>query len=309
MKRLKTENKDTLAVSEVFYAKRFDLTVDKKLCKGCVMCKLACPREAVTLKPVPKGADGKVLPPTIDVDENKCDFHAICAALCPFSAITVMVNEKEKAPAVEKEAFPVLVRDIEIDAERCEPDCKKCEEKCPLGVISVKFEPLTPEEIEARKNKGLPAAAKKTIINVNKELCATCKVCEMECPAKVIKVTKFIDGAVRLNQSLCPNGCRDCLGVCPVGALYPGEDNKVYVNDVYCIYCGVCLNVCPKPEALEINRTAIHHTQVNSGAWNKALEKLTSTGGLERELAARRHGKARDAIKNLGIKISRCKLL
>jgi 4Fe-4S ferredoxin len=305
MKRLKTENKETLVVSEVFYAKRFDLNVNKKRCKGCRLCLLACPREAITLKPIAQKGDGVSkpgrLPPVIDIDEKKCDFHAICAAVCPFSAIAVRIDETEKAPAVDKEAFPVLIRDIEIDTEKCEPDCRKCEEKCPLEAISVKFEPLEPAEIINRQGRNLPAAVNKTVIEVKKDLCATCKVCEAECPAKVIKVNKFIEGSVQIIQSLCPSGCKDCLGVCPVGALYQGQDNKVYVNELYCIYCGACQNVCPQPEALKIARTSFHHTGVKSGAWNKALEKLTSTGGLERELAAHRQGKAREAIKKLGI--------
>jgi ferredoxin len=82
-----------------------------------------------------------------------------------------------------------------------------------------------------------------------------------------------------------------------------GKDKKVDVNDIYCIYCGACINVCPKPESLELKRTSVRHTPVDSGAWNKALEKLTSPAGLDRELAAKRAGKAREAIKNL--KLSR----
>jgi 4Fe-4S ferredoxin len=192
-----------------------------------------------------------------------------------------------------------LLRDIEIDSERCDPDCTLCEEKCPLNVITVSFEPLTPEEIITRKEKGFPDATKRTIVDVKKELCATCRVCEVECPAQVIRVTKFFDGSIDINQELCPEGCQDCYDVCPVNALYVGDDGKVYVNDVFCIYCGVCLNVCPRPEALFLSRTGIRHTPIKSGAWNKALERLTSISGLKREMKAKRAIKAMDAIKKL----------
>jgi 4Fe-4S ferredoxin len=299
MKRYKEGTKDKLAIGQVLYAKRFGLTLDRNLCKGCVICKLVCPREAITLKPILKGVDGKARPPLVDIDENKCDFHAICAVACPFGAIKVTVNDEEKMPTVEKEAYPLLLRNIKIDSERCTPDCKICEEKCPLDIISVRFEPLTPEEIEERKKKGLPATSKKTMVDVKKELCSSCRICEAECPAKVIQVTKFFDGSIKINQELCPEGCHDCLDVCPVNALYLGDDDKVYVNDMFCIYCGACLNVCPKPEALELSRTSVRHTPIKSGAWNKALEKITSTSGLVRELRAKRTDKAREAIKNL----------
>jgi 4Fe-4S ferredoxin len=299
MKRYKKEGPDKLDIGEVFYAKRFGLTVDRRLCKGCDVCKLVCPREAITLKPVPKGPDGKALPPTVDIDENKCDFHAICAAACPFSAIRVTINDQEKTPVVEKEVYPALLRDIQIDSERCEPDCRICEEKCPLGIVSVRFEPLTAAQIKERKKAHLPAASAKTVVEVKKELCPTCQICQTECPARVIKVTKFFDGSIKIKQELCPTGCHDCLDVCPVDALHSVEDGKVSVNSMMCIYCGACLNVCPKPGALELKRTSIRHTPVKSGAWNKALEKLTSTIGLDKELGAKRMSKAREAIKNL----------
>lgn len=299
IKRYKEEDEDALSIGQALYAKRYGLTLDRQLCTGCVICRLVCPREAITLKPVPKGLDGKAKPPLVDIDENKCDYHGICAVTCPFGAIKITLNDEEKMLAVEKEAYPLLLRDIQIDSERCDPNCKICEEKCPLGIISVRFEPLTPEEMEERKKKGLPYTSEKTIVDVEKKLCATCRVCEAECPAKVIRVTKFFDGSIKIDQELCPEGCQDCLDVCPVNALYLGEDGKVYAHDMFCIYCGACVNVCPRPEALELIRTSVRHTPVKSGAWNKALELLTSTSGLKREIKAKRTAKARDAVKKL----------
>ncbi len=299
LKRFKEEDEDTLRIGQTLYAKRFGLTLDRHLCTGCVICTLVCPREAITLKPVPKGPDGKAQPPRVDIDETKCDYHAICAVTCPFGALKVTVNGEETMPTVEKEAYPLLIRDIEIDSERCDPDCTVCEEVCPLDVISVTFEPLSQEEIAARQKQGLPATAQKTIVHVKKEQCAACQVCEVECPAKVIRVTKFFDGAITIHQDLCPDGCQDCFDVCPVDALYVEEDGKVYVKDPFCIYCGACVNVWPQPEALELSRTAVHHTPIKSGAWNKALERVTSTSGLNREFKAKRAAKARDAMKRL----------
>lgn len=301
MKRYKKEYKDKLEISQVFYNKRFILSVDRSLCKGCDICRVICPREAITLKPVQTETGGKAIAPVLDIDENKCDFHGICAAACPFSAIKITLDNEEKIPAVSMEVFPVLIRDIEVNCEKCEAGCKICEEKCPLRLISVKSEPLTPEEQMEREKEGLPAKSEKTVIDVKKENCVGCQVCWMECPSNAIRVTKFIEGSLKVNQDLCPEGCHSCLDVCPVNALYFDEDNKINVNGMYCIYCGACLNVCPEPGALELSRTSIRHTPVESGAWNKALEKLTSTEGLNRELAARRSGRARDSVKKLKV--------
>ena len=165
MKRYKKEGPGKLEIGQVFYTKRFVLTVDRDLCKGCVLCKLICPREAITVIPAGKGPDGGELVPAIDIDENKCDFHGICAVACPFSAIKISIDGNEEIPAVSRGVFPVLTRDIEIDCSRCEPSCKKCEEKCPLGVISIK-----PSE-----------APNETVADIKSDLCAGCLVCWETC--------------------------------------------------------------------------------------------------------------------------------
>ena len=301
MKLITKEDEDKLAISRVLYAKRFDFIVDKKLCKGCVLCQLICPRQAISLESVPNSVDGKAKAPMIKVDVEKCDYHGECAVICPFGAIKVMVDGEEKFPVVEKEAFPLLVRDITIDDERCEPECKICEEKCPLDAITVRFDPLSTKEMEERKKKKLPKTNHRTIVEVKKDLCAACRVCEVECPVGVIRVSKFFEGVIKIDQSLCPEGCQNCYDVCPVDALYLDNDGKVYVIDTFCIYCGACVNVCPKLEALELKRTSVRHTPIQSGAWNKALEELTSTAGLKKELRTKRTEKAQKAIKNLKI--------
>lgn len=283
MKRYKKENNEKLEISQVFYTKRFVLTLDRSLCKGCVLCKLICPREAIEIKPAVVDPEGRVAAPVIDIDENKCDFHGICAVACPFSAIKISINGSDEIPAVSKDVFPVLTRDIEIDTTKCEPSCIKCEEACPLGAISIN---------DAGACGGVS-------IDVKSELCAGCLICWEECPSDAVKVTKFIEGSIRVEQELCPDGCRKCLDVCPLNALYVGDNNKIDVKDINCIYCGACQNVCPVPEALSIVRTSIRHSPIESGAWNKGLEKITSTAGLNKELSANRTAKARDAVRGI----------
>ena len=84
----------------------------------------------------------------------------------------------------------------------------------------------------------------------------------------------------------------------PVNAVRWIPLEKVYANDYNCIYCGACLEVCPAEGAIEIERTAIRHSPIDSGTWHKSLEKLTSAEGLNRELAAENALKAQAALKN-----------
>jgi len=272
MKRYKKEQDGILEVGQVLYTKRFVLTLDRSLCKGCELCKLVCPRYAIELE-APED-DGAAV---VDIDENKCDFHGICAVVCPFSAIKITVNGQDDLPAVTGDAFPKLARDIEVNSGRCGLGCDKCEEACPLGIVKV--------------SQG--------IVDIQKELCAGCRICWSACPAGAIEVTKFIEGTISIESKACPDGCRRCLDVCPVDALELDERGKVAVRDMYCIYCGACLPVCPSEGTLTVERTAIRHTPVKSGAWNKGLERLTSTEGLISELTAERVDKTRAAIKNL----------
>ena len=287
MKRYKKEQNGRLEVGQILYTKRFTLTVDRNLCKSCELCKLVCPREAVSLVSAKsaKNTDGKAALPIVDIDENKCDFHGICAVVCPFSAITITANGINELPAVSKEAFPSLVRDIKVNSEKCKPGCKKCEDMCPLGIITVNIVNKDSQEIK-----------------IEKELCAGCQICWMECPEDAIEVTKFIEGSIQINNEGCADGCRQCLDACPVNAIaFDESDGKVYAKDINCIYCGACLQVCPNKDALQIERTAIRHTPVKSGAWTKGLEKLTSGSGVKRELGAENTDKARKAVEKLGV--------
>ena len=65
-----------------------------------------------------------------------------------------------------------------------------------------------------------------------------------------------------------------------------GKDKKVHVNEELCTYCGACKNVCPVAEALCVKRTKVLHTPIHSGTWNKALERITSSGDAAKELKA-----------------------
>ena len=118
-------------------------------------------------------------------------------------------------------------------------------------------------------------------------------------------VRKFIQGKILIRPEKCPEGCTDCLDVCPItGALYlSDEDKKVHVNEMFCVYCGACKVVCPAEEALELKRTKISHTPIHSGAWNKALEKIASPIEMTKELKAKGSRKVVESVeKRLGWK-------
>ncbi|RLI18731.1 hypothetical protein DRO44_00365 [Candidatus Bathyarchaeota archaeon] len=300
LKTIKRDTAEALMLEWVLHVKNYKLTLDKNLCVGCQICTLACPKEAIKIEKQEKKAGEKAKKAIVDVDLTKCNFCGICDILCPYGAIKVTVNGEHLLSVVEKESFPQLIRDIQVDASKCPVDCVECEEACPLDLI--KITRVTADGKVVENLEGLTKEQKKNVqvkVDVEKERCPCCRICEFKCPEGVMHVRKFFHGKIVIHPEKCPEGCTDCLDVCPItGALYLSEaDNKVHVNEVFCVYCGACKIVCPVEEALELHRTKILHTPVSSGAWNKALERLASPLEMSKELKAKGSRKLMESVK------------
>ena len=303
LKTTKTDTAKALTLEWVLHVKNYKLTLDKNLCVGCQICALACPKEAIKIEKHPKIQGEKAKKAKIDVDLTKCNFCGICDILCPYGAIKVTVNDEHILSVVEKESFPQLTRDIQVDTSKCPVDCVECEKACPLDLIKVTR--LTADGKVVEKVTKKKRAKLQVKIDIEKERCPCCRICEFKCPEGIIHVRKFIQGKILIHPEKCPEGCADCLDVCPItGALYlSDEDKKVHVNEMFCVYCGACKVVCPAEEALELKRTKISHTPVHSGAWNKVLEKIASPIEMTKELKAKGSRKVMESVeKRLGWK-------
>jgi 4Fe-4S ferredoxin len=306
LRTIKQETAETLTLEWALHVKDYRLTNDKKHCVGCQICSLACPKEAIKVEKKPRKIGQKAEKARVDVDLAKCNFCGICDVLCPYGAMKVAVDGQHILSVVEKESFPQLVRDIQVDMTKVQGNLEKCSDSCPLGLIRTTW---TTADGKPVQNLSALSEAETQLVHVNvdvdKEHCPCCRICEFQCPEGLIHVRKFLNGKIDVHTEKCPEGCTDCMDVCPVsGALYVSDtDNRVHPNETFCIYCGACKVVCPVSEALELKRTSIVHTPVRSGAWNKALERLASPVDMAKELKSKRSLKARESVKKrVGLK-------
>jgi 4Fe-4S ferredoxin len=306
-KTLKTETSEALALEWILHVKNYKLNLDKNLCVGCEICTFACPKEAIKLEKQSKRPEEKARHAKVDINLGKCNFCGICDILCPYGAIKVTLDGKHDLSVLSKESFPQLVRDIQVDTTKCTEDCIKCEEACPLHLIKVTR--FTADGKPLEDVTGLTESEKRNLqikVEIQKERCPCCRICEIKCPEGAIHVRAAFYGKMLIYPEKCPEGCTDCLDVCPItGALYFSEgDRKVHVNEMFCVYCGACKLVCPVNEALELKRTKINHTPVKSGAWNKALERLASPLEITKELKAKGSTKAKESVdRRLGYEV------
>jgi len=271
-----------LILEQRYLTKTKRLELNRERCFGCGICATVCPKEAMTLSEASIEEGRLTNRPEVDIDPEKCVLCGTCVVFCPSNALEATTEGEKCISVVEYEVMPTLRKLIEVDSDRCDISCElKCQEICPVEAIHV----------ETKMDRGVTRI---TNVGVDEELCFYCKQCEAACPFNLIEVTKPFEGEVEINVERCPEGCRVCVDACPSDALSLGDDEKPEIDQEFCILCSACEKVCPE-DAIHVHRTSIACSDVRSGAWFAALEKLTSTDVLMRELG-RKAGRRRNEI-------------
>ncbi|MDR1992533.1 MAG: 4Fe-4S dicluster domain-containing protein [Nitrososphaerota archaeon] len=289
-KALKKDTLNSLTLEWFLQVKNYRLTLDRNRCVGCQICLNACPKRAITFQKqlrLPGEVAKKV---KIDIDGDKCNFCGICDVTCLYGAIKVVQNgnANNDLSVLVKKSYPAFIRNIVVDTRKCDKKCVECEAVCPLKLI--KISKITYDGKPIQDLSVLSPLGQKRVqirIDIQNGFCPTCRLCEFKCAGGSIKVKKIFDGHFLLDSEKCLKGCRDCVDICPiVGTLSVDVWGRVVVDEQTCTFCGACQNVCPNPEALSIRRINVQHTPIRSGAWNKALERITSPEGAVREFKA-----------------------
>ena len=66
--------------------------------------------------------------------------------------------------------------------------------------------------------------------------------------------TQAVAEPLTFDPEIC-NGCNLCIEVCQVDILYPNPEKgkpPVVLYPGECWYCGCCVDVCPRPGAIEL---------------------------------------------------------
>jgi 4Fe-4S ferredoxin len=285
----KKEVKGTLILERKMLGTHQVLKLTRERCIGCDICVAVCPQEALSLtSQIIK--DGRLTKrKTADFDRHKCTFCGACVVLCPTNAIEIETNRKRNIGVVESKVFPTLLREIEVDVKKCRIECNRvCQDSCPTKAIEV---------VLKRKEKAETPEIER--VDIIKESCIFCKKCESACPKDAIIVTRPFSGFVELIAAACPKGCQVCVDACPAKAISIDNDGNPSVDERFCIYCSTCQEACPE-KIISVTRTGILHTDISSGAWIIALEKLTSRVQMVKELSSRAREKTREVGRNLG---------
>ena len=143
--------------------------------------------------------------------------------------------------------------ELTFDLDPC-VGCELCRRVCPKEAISLKKE------------------GTRTVPWIEAERCSLCGLCATFCPAKAVKmvaknslhqtereITPILDvggsphfsKGMKMDVSLCPPGCSECVAVCPREALTPGE-HGVELDRSRCLSCSHCQDACPVPGAIEV---------------------------------------------------------
>ena len=62
-------------------------------------------------------------------------------------------------------------------------------------------------------------------------------------------------GALRVDAAKCPEGCAECVPVCPTQAIAPADGGGIALDLGRCLFCSACVEACPHGA---ITRTGDH---------------------------------------------------
>lgn len=157
-------------------------------CFGCVLCRNACPYDAITINQTMAPPIKENVP---NINSKLCKACGACVQACKTGAIHINATGSGEAHS-------------EIDPDKC-IRCGYCFRVCPTDAI--KYGELIPKTVKGGK-----------AIVIRENDCIGCMTCTRVCPSMgAIEVSKT-SKLPYINPSYCAR-CEECMHSCPSGAI------------------------------------------------------------------------------------------
>ena len=169
----------------------------RNTCFGCVLCRNACPHDAISLD-VHMDPPLKENVPNINV--KLCKACGACVQACKNGSIHIVSDGKE-------------IPHSEIDKDTC-VRCGYCFRVCPTDAI--KYGELLPRTVKGGK-----------AIVVNQDNCIGCMTCTRVCPSMGAINVARTNKLPYINPGYCAR-CEECMHSCPSGAIKYSSRKKAY---------------------------------------------------------------------------------
>ena len=169
----------------------------KNTCFGCVLCRNACPYDAISLD-VQMDPPIKEEVPNINI--KLCKACGACVQACKNGSIHIF-NDGKHPPHSE------------IDKDTC-VRCGYCFRVCPTDAI--KYGQLLPKTVKGGK-----------AIVVNQDKCIGCMTCTRVCPSTGAINVGRTNKLPYINPGYCAR-CEECMHSCPSGAIRYASRKKAY---------------------------------------------------------------------------------
>lgn len=169
----------------------------KNTCFGCVLCRNACPYDAISLD-VQMDPPIKEEVPNINI--KLCKACGACVQACKNGSIHIF-NDGKNPPHSE------------IDKDTC-VRCGYCFRVCPTDAI--KYGQLLPKTVKGGK-----------AIIVNQDKCIGCMTCTRVCPSTGAINVGRTNKLPYINPGYCAR-CEECMHSCPSGAIRYSSRKKSY---------------------------------------------------------------------------------